>query len=144
VRVACCEKSHLEGTSETPFPAALSVPVALLRRVGKTWRRSRGRPPEPLFLARPGRCVWRLRQSKGGVCVSSVRAALPWPTTPVDPRFYEAHLTRPQWQPFGSSSSAPPPCCLTYSNKAPRRWGRMSCVRADNVSGADAALPSPL
>jgi hypothetical protein len=29
VRVACCEKSQLEETSETPFSAALSLPVAL-------------------------------------------------------------------------------------------------------------------
>jgi hypothetical protein len=29
VRVACCEKPQLEETPETPFPAALSLPVAL-------------------------------------------------------------------------------------------------------------------
>ena len=34
VRVACCKKSQLEGTSETPFPAALSVPLALPTKKG--------------------------------------------------------------------------------------------------------------
>jgi hypothetical protein len=65
VRVACCEKSQSEDISETPFPAAPSLPVAL----GFFGEQARcvvvvGRDPRtPLFSLRS---AWPLRLAPEG------------------------------------------------------------------------------
>jgi hypothetical protein len=75
VRVACCEKSQLEGISETPFPAALSLPLRLASSASRQVVVVGG-DPEPPFsrCARPGRCIWRLGANKGRVCEGQAAA----------------------------------------------------------------------